>query len=221
MRGVVILLGAALLASACAAGTVDPIATGAPQEPAVPTVMVEVDQPTTDKQPQDTLDEESGDSDAADALASRIAEAATFETLQETDCFGYPAVLGARFRCSTFYVPAKASAPESRLLGLEVVRIGRIGTQSIGRAENAPLVFVQGGPGAPALDLVSPLWEDFFEPLSEARGVIEAWCQEHIGQVLPITNVKDTRMVELWDDRAVQVTPNTGEPVGRSFNGFC
>ena len=172
MRGVVILLGAALLASACAAGTVDPIATGAPQEPAVPTVMVEVDQPTSDEQPQDTLDEESGDSDAADALASRIAEAATFETLQETDCFGYPAVLGARFRCSTFYVPAKASAPESRLLGLEVVRIGRIGTQSIGRAENAPLVFVQGGPGAPALDLVSPLWEDFFEPLSEARDVI-------------------------------------------------
>ena len=54
-----------------------------------------------------------------------------------------------------------------------------------------------------------------------ARKAIEAWCHEHLGQVLPITNVKDTRMVELWDDRAVQVSPNTGEPVGHSFNGFC
>ena len=59
------------------------------------------------------------------------------------------------------------------------------------------------------------------EQEQEARQTIEAWCDEHIGQVLPITNVKDTRMVELWDDRAVQVKPNTGEPVGRSFNGFC
>lgn len=40
---------------------------------------------------------------------------------------------------------------------------------------------------------------------------IEAWCREHIGIVLPITNVKDFGMVELWDDRAVQVVPNTGE----------
>ncbi len=55
----------------------------------------------------------------------------------------------------------------------------------------------------------------------EARSTIEAWCSAHIGQVLPITNIKDTRMVELWDDRAVQVTPNTGNPVGHSFNGFC
>lgn len=39
---------------------------------------------------------------------------------------------------------------------------------------------------------------------------IERWCREHIGRVLPITNVKDFGMVELWDDRAVQVEPNTG-----------
>lgn len=32
---------------------------------------------------------------------------------------------------------------------------------------------------------------------------IAKWCQEHIGQVLPITNVKDYLMIELWDDRAV------------------
>lgn len=45
----------------------------------------------------------------------------------------------------------------------------------------------------------------------EARGHIEAWLLEHVGCLLPITNVKDYGMVELWDDRAVQVKPNTGE----------
>lgn len=40
---------------------------------------------------------------------------------------------------------------------------------------------------------------------------IEAWCIEHIGQKLPVTCIKDYGMVELWDDRAVQVAANTGE----------
>jgi hypothetical protein len=39
---------------------------------------------------------------------------------------------------------------------------------------------------------------------------IENWCVEHIGFKLEVTNVKDFMMVELWDDRAVQVVPNTG-----------
>lgn len=39
---------------------------------------------------------------------------------------------------------------------------------------------------------------------------IDKWCLEHIGVKLPVTNVKDFEMVELWDDRAVQVYPNTG-----------
>ena len=43
---------------------------------------------------------------------------------------------------------------------------------------------------------------------------IENWCLQHLGQKLPVTNVKDYYMLELWDDRAVQVIPNTGEPVG-------
>jgi hypothetical protein len=47
---------------------------------------------------------------------------------------------------------------------------------------------------------------------------IKAWCREHLGRELPVTNVKDYGMVELWDDRAVTVEPNTGRvichPVG-------
>jgi hypothetical protein len=42
------------------------------------------------------------------------------------------------------------------------------------------------------------------------RARIEDWCAEHLGQRLPITNEKDYGMIELWDDRCVQVIPNTG-----------
>lgn len=40
---------------------------------------------------------------------------------------------------------------------------------------------------------------------------IEAWCEEHIGVILPITCMKDHGMVELWDDCCVQVMTNTGK----------
>lgn len=46
----------------------------------------------------------------------------------------------------------------------------------------------------------------------EARGAIQEWCRLHVGEVLEVTNVKDFAMIELWDDRAVRVQMNTGEP---------
>lgn len=39
---------------------------------------------------------------------------------------------------------------------------------------------------------------------------IDDWCLDNIGVTLPVTNVKDFAMIELWDDRAVQVVFNTG-----------
>ena len=39
---------------------------------------------------------------------------------------------------------------------------------------------------------------------------IQDWTEHHIGARLTVTCVKDVRMIELWDDRAVQVVPNTG-----------
>lgn len=45
------------------------------------------------------------------------------------------------------------------------------------------------------------------------RQHIENWCLDHIGVALPITNSKDYGMIELWDDRCVQVIPNTGKRV--------
>lgn len=44
----------------------------------------------------------------------------------------------------------------------------------------------------------------------EATGYIMAWCAKHLGQAIPVTATKDFAMKELWDDRCVQVIPNTG-----------
>jgi hypothetical protein len=44
-----------------------------------------------------------------------------------------------------------------------------------------------------------------------ARRFIENWCLANLGAVLPVTYKKDLAMRELWDDRCVQVIPNTGE----------
>lgn len=66
---------------------------------------------------------------------------------------------------------------------------------------------VSGAPGrvAQALDAVE---------------AIQHWSRRHLGEVLPVTCVKDYGMIELYDDRAVQVRPNTGELVGSSTRGL-
>lgn len=48
------------------------------------------------------------------------------------------------------------------------------------------------------------------------REMIEAWLLKHIGVVLEITSEKDFDMVELWDDLAVAVEPNTGRQLSPS-----
>lgn len=53
-----------------------------------------------------------------------------------------------------------------------------------------------------------------------AINAIREWCRQHVGQVLTVTCIKDFSMIELWDDRAVQVRPNTGEVVGHSTRGL-
>lgn len=41
---------------------------------------------------------------------------------------------------------------------------------------------------------------------------IRQWCKKHIGQYLEVTAEKDFGMLFLLDDRAIQITPNTGLP---------
>ena len=42
---------------------------------------------------------------------------------------------------------------------------------------------------------------------------IRQWCEKHVGRALPITCCKDYGMIELWDDRCIQVIPNTGRTI--------
>ncbi len=46
----------------------------------------------------------------------------------------------------------------------------------------------------------------------QAAAVVE-WCVHHIGVELVVTATKDYGMIALWDDRCVQVEPNTGRPM--------
>lgn len=43
---------------------------------------------------------------------------------------------------------------------------------------------------------------------------IQNWLEKHGLPRLDVTNVKDYTCVQIWDDRCVQVIPNTGKPVG-------
>lgn len=55
---------------------------------------------------------------------------------------------------------------------------------------------------------------------------IKQWCIRHLGFELEVTNTKTYMAIEIWDDRAVQVIPNTGERVDGldetcCYNGSC
>lgn len=53
-----------------------------------------------------------------------------------------------------------------------------------------------------------------------ALQAIDAWSLEHIGEILPVTYMKDFGMDELWDDRAVAVEPNSGLQLSPSWRGL-
>ncbi len=63
--------------------------------------------------------------------------------------------------------------------------------------------------GEVAISMGNPAGEEYRD-VDKVRDEIRAWCRIHLGQDLPITNQKDYGMVELWDDRCVQVITNTG-----------
>lgn len=60
--------------------------------------------------------------------------------------------------------------------------------------------------------------EEAYLPI--AIRTIEDWCERHIGQRLPVTCKKDLAMIELWDDRAIGVLKNEGEPVSGSVSAI-
>ena len=55
------------------------------------------------------------------------------------------------------------------------------------------------------------------QEVAAIRAAIGAWLVNVAGLPnLEVTNEKDYDMVELWDDRCVQVLPNTGMPITES-----
>ena len=54
---------------------------------------------------------------------------------------------------------------------------------------------------------------DRYRDAQLARRAIEKWSLKHVGVILPVTCCKDFSMISFWDDRCVQVKPNTGEPL--------
>lgn len=48
---------------------------------------------------------------------------------------------------------------------------------------------------------------------NQSRDLIEAWCDKHVGQKLEVTCRKEFSMIAFFDDRAIQVIANTGEPI--------
>ena len=49
-----------------------------------------------------------------------------------------------------------------------------------------------------------------YREIGAFRKALDEWCEQHLGARLAVTHSKDFSMIELWDDRAVQVIPNTG-----------
>ena len=60
-----------------------------------------------------------------------------------------------------------------------------------------------------------PRWNELRD-VDRAREVVQRWCEQHLGVRLVVQNHKTGDMVELWDDRAVQVERNTGRVIGYS-----
>lgn len=51
------------------------------------------------------------------------------------------------------------------------------------------------------------------EYAAAATAAIKRWCLRHIGREFPVTAIKSFQMVAFYDDKAIQIVPNTGKRV--------
>lgn len=51
------------------------------------------------------------------------------------------------------------------------------------------------------------------DPTGRIKRLIQSWSLAHLGAILEVTCSKDYAMIELWDDRAIQVKVNEGTPI--------
>lgn len=67
------------------------------------------------------------------------------------------------------------------------------------RADGGEVAAGMGLPGA-----------EVFRDVGRITGIIQDWTEKHLGVRLPVTCKKDFGMLCLYDDRAIQIIPNTG-----------
>lgn len=67
------------------------------------------------------------------------------------------------------------------------------------RADGGEVAIAMGNPDGEAV-----------RDVARVIGFIQDWTEQHLGVRLSVTNRKDYGMIELWDDRAVQIECNTG-----------
>ena len=63
---------------------------------------------------------------------------------------------------------------------------------------------------ARAFSMLYPAGTPAHEESKQVIGTIHTWLIYHGLPPLPVTCFKDFGMAELWDDRCVQIIPNTG-----------
>lgn len=73
-----------------------------------------------------------------------------------------------------------------------------------------PFIPGQGNPLKTLLHTKRCLVTGRFFTIEEMIKTIQKYTMAHVGMALTCTCAKDYKMIELWDDRAVQVVPNTG-----------
>ena len=57
-----------------------------------------------------------------------------------------------------------------------------------------------------------------YDPDGSQEKIIQDWTERYLGERLEVTCKKDYAMIELWDDRRVQVIPNSGTRVDGKDN---
>jgi hypothetical protein len=67
---------------------------------------------------------------------------------------------------------------------------------------------------------VGPYGQRSKHEMDKTKGAIKEWCKKHLGQELEITNVKTFHTVQIFDDRCVQIIPNSGLSVSEYMLGL-
>lgn len=93
-------------------------------------------------------------------------------------------------------------------------RIWPIATARPGQQLEAGVKAVEGEVGASSS-------QERVQEAVQAVSAVMSWCEVHFGRALVVTCMKDMAMIELYDDRAVQVEQNTGQLIGRSTRGLA